>query len=279
MTIDGAARVEIVSPAMWGDELSIFDTGTGTCREIVGSRPGRSLRSLYSIRLGVLSSTVRLRHGDEAVYYVSEGAAEVASSISPTTVVSEGGFFHIHAGIEYQISATAGAALIGGPSPFDTNFGETAGPSVHGAASEVRAGCPSNAGVSFYHRDEPGLMVPMISSDARFIVWYGSGAVSANMNYVVLKPGERNKEHVHRYSEDTIFILEGRGTAEDLTNGRRLAFGSNDTVTIPPGVVHAIAADRGERVISVGGPCPADLDMLRRVGVDVDAIAARLVRR
>jgi hypothetical protein len=49
-------------------------------------------------------------------------------------------------------------------------------------------------------------------------------------------------------------------------------------VTIPPGVWHAVSADLGERVVSVGGPCPADLDMLRAVGVDVDEIATRLAR-
>lgn len=122
-------------------------------------------------------------------------------------------------------------------------------------------------------------MVPFISADARLVIWYGSGAVDANMNYVVLEPGERNVEHVHSYSEDTIHIIEGRGTAEDVTNGVKLPFGPGDTVYIPVGVVHAVAADRGERVVSVGGPCPADLAMLRAAGVDVDALALEAARR
>ena len=126
--------------------------------------------------------------------------------------------------------------------------------------------------VKVLHCNEPGLMVPFISADARLVVWLGSGARTANMNYVVLEVGERNKEHVHRYSEDTIHILEGRGTAEDLTHGVKIPFGPGDTVHIPPGVWHAIAADKGERVTSVGGPCPADLDMLAAVGVDVAAL-------
>ena len=29
------------------------------------------------------------------------------------------------------------------------------------------------------------------------------------MNYVVLEPGEENIPHIHKESEDTIFILEG----------------------------------------------------------------------
>lgn len=122
-----------------------------------------------------------------------------------------------------------------------------------------------------FHRDEPGLMVPFISKDARLIVWLGAGARTANMNYVVLEPGERNTEHVHRYSEDTIHVLSGHGTAEDVSNGTRLPIGPGDTVQVPAGVWHAVAADRGETIVSVGGPCPADLDMLQAVGVDVSA--------
>lgn len=127
-------------------------------------------------------------------------------------------------------------------------------------------------GVSIFHRDQPGLMVPIISRDARLVVWLGAGAHTANMNYVVLEPGERNKEHVHRYSEDTIYIVSGRGSAEDVTNGNRLPFEAGDTVQIPPGVWHAMCADRGETVVSVGGPCPADLDLLRVAGCDVDRL-------
>jgi quercetin dioxygenase-like cupin family protein len=96
------------------------------------------------------------------------------------------------------------------------------------------------------------------------------------MNYVVLEPGERNTEHVHAYSEDTIYILEGHGTVEDVTNEISLPFGPGDTVHISPGIVHAVSADKGERVVSVGGPCPADLDMLQIAGVDVPALLSSL---
>ena len=127
-------------------------------------------------------------------------------------------------------------------------------------------------GLTVHHADRPGLLVPFISADARLVVWLGSGARTANMNYVVLQPGERNKKHVHRYSEDTIHILEGRGTAEDLTNDLRLPIRAGDTVHIKPGIWHAVAADQGDRIVSVGGPCPADLDMLAAAGVDVQAL-------
>jgi quercetin dioxygenase-like cupin family protein len=262
---EGGLRV--ITEQDWGPELPVIE-GLGWCREVVGAGMGCSLRSLYHLRLESLSRTVPLCHSDEAVYYVVDGSIEVLAGQASTNVVT-GGMVHIAPGTRYTLSSVGSATVVGGPAPCDEQFG------MVGAGPETGRG---HEGLSFYHRDEPGLMVPFISADARLVVWYGAGAVSANMNYVVLEPGERNQEHVHAYSEDTIFILEGRGTAEDVTNGVRIPFGPGDAVTIPPGVWHAVSADLGERVVSVGGPCPADLDMLRAVGVDVDEIATRLAR-
>lgn len=126
--------------------------------------------------------------------------------------------------------------------------------------------------VRYFHQDEPGMMVPLISRDARLVVWLGAGARTANMNFVVMEPGEENIPHIHAESEDTIFILEGRGTLKDHDNDRVLEFQAGDVIHIPIGLRHAVRADRGERVVSVGGPCPADTGMLRAVGVDVDAL-------
>jgi quercetin dioxygenase-like cupin family protein len=107
----------------------------------------------------------------------------------------------------------------------------------------------------------------MIAKDARLVVWPGVGADNANMNYVDMQPGERNVEHVHEESEDTIYILDGKGTIEDVTNGTRLEFGPGDVIHVSVGVWHAVVGDRGEHVESVGGPCPADWKMLRAAGL------------
>jgi hypothetical protein len=41
---------------------------------------------------------------------------------------------------------------------------------------------------------------------------------------------------------------------------------------VPAGVRHAVAADRGVEVVSVGGPAPADVPLLKKVGaLPVDA--------
>ena len=122
--------------------------------------------------------------------------------------------------------------------------------------------------IRVFHRDEPSLMMPIISSDARLVVWPGVGADVANMNYVVLEPGEQNVAHTHSESEDTIFCLEGRGSIADLTNGTHLEFEAGQAIHVPAGVEHAVMADRGERIVSIGGPCPPDWNLLRLLGVD-----------
>lgn len=121
--------------------------------------------------------------------------------------------------------------------------------------------------VRVFHRDDPDQMMPMIASDARLVVWPGVGAERANMNYVRMQAGEENIPHAHRASEDTIFVLEGRGTIADLTNGRELEFEAGQVIHVPVGVEHQVRGDRGAEVVSVGGPSPADMDLLRAAGV------------
>jgi quercetin dioxygenase-like cupin family protein len=121
--------------------------------------------------------------------------------------------------------------------------------------------------VRVFHRDSPNERLPMIASDARLVVWPGVGAHSANMNYVAMKPGEENVIHSHPESDDTIVILEGRGTVADVTNGFELEFEAGQVINVPPGVRHQVRADRGTPVVSVGGPCPPDMRMLRAAGV------------
>jgi quercetin dioxygenase-like cupin family protein len=128
--------------------------------------------------------------------------------------------------------------------------------------------------IRIFHRDHPTLRLPLISKDARFVVWPGVGAWNANMNYVVLEPGEANVPHIHSISEDTIFILEGKGTIRDYTNNLELPFHAGCAVHVPVGVKHAVAADQGVTVVSVGGPSPADVPLLKAVGALASDAAA-----
>jgi gentisate 1,2-dioxygenase len=112
-------------------------------------------------------------------------------------------------------------------------------------------------------------MLPIISADARMIVWPGIGAWTATMNYVRMQPGEENSPHAHSGSEDTIVILQGRGSIDDLTSGETHEFRAGDVIHVPAGVRHAVRANRGQNVVSVGGPCPADLPFLRLCGAEI----------
>lgn len=260
--------LRVVTPDQWGSDLGLVRGGSW--RTIVGAGNPSACRTLHDLRFTAGSATPRLSHPVEAVYYMIEGTATVTEHLASGVrrhPLGEGSMFHAHAGAVYEIESGTGARLVGGPSPVDPRLGADA------AEPGVRTL------LSTYHRDQPGLLVPFISRDARLVVWLGAGAVTANMNYVVLEPGERNKEHVHAFSEDTVHILEGHGTAENVTTGESSTFGPGDTIHIEIGIWHAVAADRGERVVSVGGPCPADTDMLRAAGVDVDDLLASLEKR
>lgn len=259
------AGMRVISRSEWGADSGLLEGGTW--REIVGPDVGAKCRGLYDLQFTEDGRSVPLTHSSEAAYYVVAGSASIAhegADESDAQPLTEGSMVHVRPGTPYRLRASAGTRLVGGPCPAVSPIAEA--PAVASPASDV---WPE---ISVYHRDRPGLRVPFISRDARLVVWLGVGAVAANMNYVVLEPGERNKEHVHAYSEDTIHILEGHGTAENVTTGEKFTFGPGDTIHIRIGFWHAVAADLGERVVSVGGPCPADVDMLRAAGVDVDQI-------
>ena len=99
--------------------------------------------------------------------------------------------------------------------------------------------------IRLFHRDRPTLRLPLISKDARFVIWPGVDAWEANLNYVLLEAGEGNVPHVHTLSEDTIFILQGEGTVYDYTNDIALPFHAGCVVHVPVGIKHAVKADRG----------------------------------
>jgi quercetin dioxygenase-like cupin family protein len=120
--------------------------------------------------------------------------------------------------------------------------------------------------IRVFHRDHPSMKLALISKDARFVVWPGVNAWVANMDYIRLEPGEANNPHIHALSEDTIFILEGEGTIVDYSNNKRLKFHAGCVVHVPAGVKHAVVADCGVEIVSVGGPSPADLPLLKAVG-------------
>ncbi len=195
----------------------------------------------------------------EAVYYVISGTAMV-QGIGPRTewTMPAGTMVLVHPGAGYRFKGIAGGAeLVGGPCPAD--------PGSYADLGLGRLAWREGA-IDLFHRDKPDLMMPIIAKDARLVVWAGRGSQTANMNYVDMQPGERNVPHLHAGSEDTLYVLDGVGTIEDLTHGREIEFEAPCAVHVPVGVMHAVRADRGSRIESVGGPAPVDWNMLVKVG-------------
>ena len=118
-----------------------------------------------------------------------------------------------------------------------------------------------------YDADRVGEPLPMIGKQVRLVVWPGVGADVATMNFAILESGEENQPHAHAESDDTIAILEGRGSIDDLTNGRTHEFAAGDVVFVRAGITHKVKADRGVPIVSAGGPCPPDYGMLRALGL------------
>jgi quercetin dioxygenase-like cupin family protein len=243
-----------------GARLPIVEA-TGRAWAVIWPGTGAQFRSLHRVSLAAGGSTLPLRHPGEAVYYVLAGQGAVRDAAGTAHPLLEGSMVHIAPQGGYRFDAGASLELIGGPCPAD--------PALYDGAATRRAPVrPTEAGmVRIFHRDDPGVQVPLISRDARLIVWLGVGAETANMNFVRLAPGEANVPHIHPESEDTIYILQGRGTVVDFDHELRLRFETGDVIHVPVAIKHAVYADRGEAVVSVGGPAPADRHMLRAAGL------------
>nr|WP_275411275.1 cupin domain-containing protein [Bacillus sp. B15-48] len=112
-------------------------------------------------------------------------------------------------------------------------------------------------------------MTPIISKDARLIVGPHNGSITATLNYVQMQPGEQNQPHSHAESEDTIFLLAGKGKAVDFTNDKEYDIEAGCVIHVPIGLKHTIKSTGEEPMISVGGPCPPDYNLLRMCGIDV----------
>jgi len=83
----------------------------------------------------------------------------------------------------------------------------------------------------------------------------------------ILEPGEQNTPHAHSESDDVIAILEGEASIDNLDTGETHDFSAGDVVFVRAGVRHMVKCDKGVPLMSAGGPCPPDFDMLRALGL------------
>lgn len=243
--LSGGQRLDIVEER--GSAVAIAWPGTGS-----------RFRSMHRLELGAGGRTVALRHESEAVYFVAAGSGRVSDSpLKPHDMV------YVPRRTSYRIEADEPMTVLGGPCPPDE--------SLYGDGDLLRhdddGDDDGDGPVRIYDADREGEPLPMIGKQVRLVVWPGVGADVATMNFAILEPGEENQPHAHAESDDTIAILDGRGSIEDLTNGAIHEFSAGDVVFVRAGITHKVKADKGVRIVSAGGPCPPDYGMLRALGL------------
>jgi quercetin dioxygenase-like cupin family protein len=271
--------IRVVRTGVDGIALPLVE-GPGRMDALVWTGMGAVHRAMHRVALEPGGRTVRLHHRrSEAVYFVVRGTGlAVEDGRTITHPLRAGMMFHVAPETAYRIqTATGPLVCVGGPCPPDQEMyaGITARrrPEWHEGdprSEPVRGGAePSRGnGIRVFDVDRDGVAMPLISRDARMVVWPGVGARTASMNYVILEPEEANKPHQHPLSEDTIYVLEGEGAVENQTLGKTHPIEAECVLHVPPTVVHAVRAHT--RMVSVGGPCPPDLDFLRACGVRWD---------
>jgi mannose-6-phosphate isomerase-like protein (cupin superfamily) len=228
-----------------GEPLEIVARG-GSAEGIATPATGSHHRAMHRIRLQPGGATRELRHESEAVYFVAEGTGAIGGH-----ELKAHDMVYMPRRTPYSFTATTAMLIYGGPCPPD------GAQAADGHGGEIRV----------YDADTEGVPLPMIGKGARLVVWPGSGAEIATMNLAILEPGEENQPHAHAESDDTIAILEGEGSIDDLDEGVTHDFVAGDVVFVPAGVRHKVKADKGVRIVSAGGPCPPDYGMLRALGL------------
>jgi quercetin dioxygenase-like cupin family protein len=241
-----------------GRQLDIVAAG-GSATAVVWPGMGSRHRSMHRIDLDAGGETLPLRHEGEAVYFVAEGKGSAEGAGGAVELAAHAMLYVPH-GAAYRLRADEPTVLWGGPCPPDPALYE-------GRPPEAALDGPGDGRLRVFDADSEGVPLPVIGKRVRLVVWPGEGAEVATMNLAILEPGEENQPHAHEASDDTIAILEGRGSIDDLTNGETHEFGAGDVVFVRAGIRHKVKADKGVYIVSAGGPCPPDFGMLRALGL------------
>ena len=111
--------------------------GRGSARVVVWPGSGAVCRTFHYIDLLQRSSTVRLQHQGEGVYYVVKGEGHVIDvDTGARMALREGAMVHVGAGDAYRFATEEGTlTILGGPCPADASLYERAGAALaRGAA-------------------------------------------------------------------------------------------------------------------------------------------------
>lgn len=237
--------------------LDIVERG-GVAFALAWPGTGSLSRAMHRIDLEAGGRTKLLCHPGEAAYTLARGTAEVEEPQGQTQQLAAPSVLYVPPDAAYRFSSSEGATIFGGPCPPDPDLYAD---SYHPPTPRGRTD-----GVRVFDPKREGLPIPMISRQGRLVVWPGVGAETATMVYVILEPGDANDPHAHEASDDTIAILEGKGSIDNLSDGTTHEFEAGDVVFVRAGIRHKVKADRGSRIVAVGGPCPPDYGMLTAIG-------------
>ena len=122
--------------------------------------------------------------------------------------------------------------------------------------------------IKVFHVDEDYKEIPLVQgATARVVVWPGVGAKLASLHYVPYEAGQSSVPHLHPYSEDVFYIIEGEGSMVEHKGGKEIEqpIRPGSVVYVEPNTVHQVRA--ATPLVNVGGPCPPDLEFYRRFGL------------
>lgn len=107
--------------------------------------------------------------------------------------------------------------------------------------------------------------LPMIEGDgiALALVWPGIGARSRSMHRISLRPSARTIPLAHPM-EAVYYVMSGTAEVLDPETGTTQFAEPGSMIFVEPSTTYVISAD-GEAVELVGGPCPPDPELYRKI--------------
>jgi hypothetical protein len=116
----------------------------------------------------------------------------------------------------------------------------------------------------------PSLPIVKGAGSARAVIWPGTGATMRSIHLIQLAPSSGTVPLAHP-TESVYYVLAGTGTVAGDGPSPATPLAAGSMVHVGPGTGYRFAAGTGglENVVSVGGPCPADLPFLRLCGAEI----------
>ena len=127
---------------------------------------------------------------------------------------------------------------------------------------------PSPDRVAVLASDDSCPRLPLVvgSGEAFAVVWPGVGANMRSMHRIVLRHGASTVPLRHA-GEAVYYVLAGAGTVTDRDAGTSTPLVEGSMIHIDPETTYVCEASSGGMEL-VGGPCPAEPEFYRGIGLD-----------